>query len=91
VGNDREVLISYCSTPETPGSPTVKGLSSLCLDERHPMPDPTSWVGIASPEERFHVAVRKLYRWYEETETMLSVGIGDIDAVPPAAREAFFG
>ena len=59
--------------------------------ERHPMPDPTSWVGIASPDERFHVAVRELYRWYEETETMLSVGIRDIDAVPPAAREAFFG
>ena len=40
--------------------------------ERHPMPDPTSWVGIASPEERLHVAVRELYRWYQETETMLS-------------------
>ena len=40
---------------------------------RHPMPDPTSWVGsIATPDERFHVAVRELYRWYEETETMLS-------------------
>jgi hypothetical protein len=35
--------------------------------------------------------VRELYRWYEETEAMLSVGIRDIDAVPPAAREAFFG
>ena len=53
--------------------------------ERHPMPDPTSWVGIAAPNERFRVAVRELYRWYEETEAMLSVGIRDIDAVPPAA------
>ena len=35
--------------------------------------------------------MRELYRWYQETETMLSVGIRDIDAVPPAAREAFFG
>lgn len=59
--------------------------------ERHPMPDPTSWIGIASPNERFRVAVRDLYRWYEEAETMLSLGIRDIDAVPPAAREAFFG
>jgi AcrR family transcriptional regulator len=58
--------------------------------ERHPMPDPTSWVG-ASPNERFRVAVRELYRWYEQTEQMLSLGIRDIDAVPPAAREAFFG
>lgn len=59
--------------------------------ERHPMPDPTSWVSIASPNERFRVAVRELYRWYEETEAMLSAGIRDIDAVPAAARESFFG
>ena len=59
--------------------------------KRHPMPNPTSWVGIASPNERFRLAVRELYRWYEDTEAMLSVGIRDIDAVPPAAREAFVG
>ena len=58
--------------------------------ERHPMPDPTSWVGIASPDERFRVAVRELYRWYKETETMLSVGIRDIYAVRrrPARRSS---
>jgi AcrR family transcriptional regulator len=74
--------------------PDLQVLFAVCnayYYERHPMPDPTSWVGIASPNERFHVAVRELYRWYEETEAMLSVGIRDIDAVPPAAREAFFG
>jgi AcrR family transcriptional regulator len=74
--------------------PDFQGLFEACnahYYERHPMPDPTSWVGVASPNERFRVAVRELYRWYEETEAMLSVGIRDIDAVPPAAREAFLG
>ena len=59
--------------------------------ERHPMPDPASWSAIASPLERFRIALRELYAWYEETEQMLSVGIRDIDSVPPAAREAFLG
>ncbi|WP_410791544.1 TetR/AcrR family transcriptional regulator [Kribbella sp. C-35] len=74
--------------------PDLQALFEACnahYYERHPMPDPASWVGIAAPDERFRVAVRELYRWYEETEAMLSAGIRDIDAVPPAAREAFFG
>lgn len=74
--------------------PDLEGLFEACnahYYERHPMPDPAPWAGIASPSERFRVAVRELYRWYEETEAMLSVGIRDIDAVPPGAREAFFG
>ncbi|MFC4469208.1 TetR/AcrR family transcriptional regulator [Streptomyces xiangluensis] len=74
--------------------PDLQVLFEACnahYHERHPMPDPTSWVGNASPNERFRVAVRELYRWYEETETMLSLGIRDIDAVLPAAREAFVG
>jgi AcrR family transcriptional regulator len=74
--------------------PDLQALFEACnayYYERHPMPDPTSWVGIAPPDERFRFAVRALYRWYQETETMLSVGIRDIDAIPPAAREAFFG
>jgi AcrR family transcriptional regulator len=74
--------------------PELQALFEACnahYYERHPMPDPTSWAGIASPKERFRVALRELYRWYEETEAMLSAGIRDIDAVPPAAREAFFG
>jgi AcrR family transcriptional regulator len=74
--------------------PDLEALFEACNAHyygRHPMPDPASWVGIASPSERFRVAVRELYRWYEETEAMLSAGIRDIDAVPPAAREAFIG
>ncbi len=59
--------------------------------ERHPMPDPAEWMSIDPPAKRFSIALDELYAWYEETEQMLTVGIRDIDAVPPAAREAFFG
>ena len=74
--------------------PDLEALFAACNAHyygRHPMPDPSSWLSVASPIERFRVAVRDLYTWYEETEKMLSVGIRDIDAVPPAARQAFFG
>jgi AcrR family transcriptional regulator len=74
--------------------PDLEALFEACnahYYERHPMPDPASWAFIASPLERFRVALRELYAWYEQTEPMLSSGIRDIDAVPPAAREAFFG
>jgi len=59
--------------------------------ERHPMPDPRSWLTVANPAERVKIALDDLYSWYELTESMLSVGMRDIDAVPAAAREAFFG
>jgi AcrR family transcriptional regulator len=74
--------------------PDLQSLFQACnahYYERHPMPDPESWTDIASPFERFRVALRSLYVWYEETEEMLSVGIRDIESVPPATREAFFG
>ena len=74
--------------------PDLQALFDACnarYYERHPMPDPARWTGIASPAERLHVALLDLYAWYEETEQMLTVGIRDIDTVPPATREAFFG
>jgi AcrR family transcriptional regulator len=74
--------------------PDLEALFAACNAHyygRHPMPDPTSWSSVAEPFDRFRVAVRDLYHWYEETEKMLTVGIRDIDAVPPAAREAFTG
>jgi AcrR family transcriptional regulator len=74
--------------------PDLEALFEACnahYYERHPMPDPASWASIASPLERFRLALRELYAWYEQTEPMLSSGIRDIDAAPPAAREAFFG
>jgi AcrR family transcriptional regulator len=74
--------------------PDLQSLFEACnahYYEQHPMPDPDSWTDIASPFERLRVALRSLYVWYEETEEMLSIGIRDIDSVPPATREAFFG
>lgn len=74
--------------------PDLEALFEACnahYYERHPMPDPGRWSSINPPGERFRVALDHLYAWYEETEQMLTVGIRDIDAVPAAAREAFFG
>jgi AcrR family transcriptional regulator len=74
--------------------PDLQALFDACnahYYERHPLPDPASWASIASPAERLRVALRDLYSWFEETELMVSVGIRDIDTVPPATREAFFG
>lgn len=74
--------------------PDLEALFEACnahYYERHPMPDPAQWASIDPPAKRFSIALDELYAWYEETEQMLTVGIRDIDAVPPAAREAFFG
>lgn len=74
--------------------PDLQTLFEACnahFYERHPKPDPGRWASIDPPAERFRIALGELYAWYEETEQMLTVGIRDIDAVPPAAREAFFG
>jgi AcrR family transcriptional regulator len=74
--------------------PDLQTLFDACTAhyyERHPMPDPGRWASIDPPAERFSIALGELYAWYEETEQMLTVGIRDIDAIPPAAREAFVG
>jgi AcrR family transcriptional regulator len=54
--------------------------------ERHPVPDPAAWAGIADPSERLRTALDALYGWYEETEPMLSALLRDIDAVPLVAE-----
>lgn len=74
--------------------PDLQALFEACnahYYERHPMPDPGRWASIDRPAERLSIALDELYAWYEETEQMLTVGIRDMDATPPAAREAFFG
>lgn len=74
--------------------PDLQALFEACnahFYQRHPMPDPVAWASIDRPDERLSIALNHLYAWYEETEQMLAAGIRDIDAVPPAAREAFFG
>lgn len=74
--------------------PDLQALFAACnaqYYERHPMPDPESWLAVATPAERVKIALDDLYSWYEETESMLSAGMRDIDSVPAAARDAFFG
>jgi AcrR family transcriptional regulator len=62
--------------------------------ERHPLPDPSSWLGIADPARRLTAALDALYGWYEQTEPMLTAVLRDIEAVPTvgelqAARQAY--
>lgn len=74
--------------------PDMQALFAACnaqYYERHPMPDPGSWLAVTTPTERVKIALDELYSWYEETESMISAGMRDIDTVPAAAREAFFG
>jgi AcrR family transcriptional regulator len=74
--------------------PDLQALFDACnahYYERHPMPDPRRWSAIESAGERLHVALNELYEWFEQTEQMLAAGIRDIETVPPATREAFFG
>jgi AcrR family transcriptional regulator len=54
--------------------------------ERHPVPDPATWTGIADPGERLRTALDALYGWYEEAEPMLSALLRDVEAVPILAE-----
>src|SRR6478752_8755159 len=49
---------------------------------QHPPPDPTPWVAIADPDERFAVALAALYAWYRDGEPMLANLLRDEAAVP---------
>lgn len=61
----------------------------------HPPPDPSPWVEIADPAERLNEALTDVYRWWDETEDMMSRVIRDAPlvetmAVQTDARLAFF-
>ena len=58
---------------------------------RHPMPDPSGWAQIDSPEERLVHALGDLYAWYAETEEMLFRSVRDMERVPAATRDGFLG
>jgi AcrR family transcriptional regulator len=55
----------------------------------HPMPDPEEWERIPDPDQRLRRALADLYRWYGQTEQMLSNTQRDAAHVPPRARERF--
>jgi AcrR family transcriptional regulator len=74
--------------------PDDEALFDACTSHyysHHPMPDPDRWAAITDPDRRLRAALADLYRWYGETEQMLSTGIRDIEHVPAGAREAFLG
>jgi AcrR family transcriptional regulator len=61
----------------------------------HPPPDPSRWAEIADPAERLHEALLGVYRWWDETEQMMSRVIRDAPLVESLsaqtqARLAFF-
>jgi AcrR family transcriptional regulator len=47
----------------------------------HPPPDPSRWAEIHDPGRRLHRALRDLYRWWEETEDMMSLVLRDAPLV----------
>jgi AcrR family transcriptional regulator len=61
----------------------------------HPPPDPSGWAPIADPAERLAAALKDVYRWWDETEDMMSRVIRDAPLVKSLsaqtqARLAFF-
>jgi AcrR family transcriptional regulator len=61
----------------------------------HPPPDPSRWAEIADPDERLREALADVYRWWDETEDMMSRVIRDEPLVEGLsdqvqARLAFF-
>jgi AcrR family transcriptional regulator len=51
----------------------------------YPPPDPTPWVAIADPAERFRVALGETYDWYARTEGMVEMLVRDAPRVPAIA------
>src|SRR3954469_10270170 len=43
----------------------------------HPPPDPSGWAAIADPGARLRAALEEVYRWWDETEDMMSRVIRD--------------
>jgi AcrR family transcriptional regulator len=44
---------------------------------QHPPPDPSAWAEIRDPGRRLRRALSDLYRWWEETEDMMSLVLRD--------------
>ena len=62
----------------------------------HPPPDPSAWTEIPDPAARLRRALSDVYRWWDETEDMMSLVIRDAALVESMsaqtkARQAYFG
>lgn len=59
--------------------------SAHWLAQQHP-PDPASWTAVPDAEQRLHLGLGQLYRFYREGEPMLRRIYGDFDYLPPTRR-----
>jgi AcrR family transcriptional regulator len=48
---------------------------------QHPPPDPSAWTQIRDPGQRLRRALTDVYRWWDETEDMMSLVIRDAPVV----------
>jgi AcrR family transcriptional regulator len=67
--------------------PTEDDLFTACsamFAAENPLPDQERWRAIPDPEERLAVGLDELYRWYEQTEPMLTNLYRDRALVEPA-------
>jgi AcrR family transcriptional regulator len=69
--------------------PEIKDLYQACMghySERNPVPEPSSWTGIADAEERLRVALSEVYAYYSGNEAMVSNVLRDA-ALDPIVQE----
>ena len=69
--------------------PELKDLYQACMgrySERNPLPEPSSWTGIADAEERLRVALSEVYAYYSGNEAMVSNVLRDA-ALDPIVQE----
>jgi AcrR family transcriptional regulator len=65
--------------------PELKDLYQACMghySERNPVPDPSRWAEISSPEERLRVALSEVYAYYSGNEAMVSNVLRDAELDP---------
>ena len=65
-----------------PDERALLGACSAHWRALHPAPDPATWRAIESPAARLRLALRDLYAWYRETESMTGNVLRDAETVP---------
>lgn len=78
------------------GRPTVyryfpddRSLFAACTSHyhaQHQPPDPTGWRQIAEPDARMRFGLLEVYRWYRETEQMMTGASRDVPELPVLAE-----
>ena len=53
----------------------------------HPPPDPSRWMEVADPAVRLREALTDVYRWWDETEDMMSLVIRDTPLVEALSEQ----